>query len=452
VWVTAHIKRRGKKMKNDLLFIGLVFVFMLTVGIATVAADCGCDKQPEKIAVNNTEDTNNVEIFDNIERAITERDAKWTADETSVSKLSVEEKKRLCGVDIGFTPNGSAELSRSKFTYTGTFDWRDVNGQNWVTSVKNQGSCGSCWIFGATAAFETQINIDANDSALDFDASEQKILSCLSGGWGCGGGDPKSALKHIRDDGIPNEACMPYHANDDIPCSEACSDWESNAWSLKTIGIPGSHTTDSYKAILENNGPMVVVLSVGEDLFYYKGGIYEPTWTSKEFGWANHCVMLVGYDDNNECWIIKNSWGTGWGEDGYGRVSYGQLEQYTYAFWIEDTSGCTPPSVIDLEITDIWHEGSKVYYKVKNIGETTLESCNIALIIDGTYKMDDTIGPLEGGEEIEESYQYKWICTGRSDEITVYADYEDAVLESDETNNSRTETWSTLKAKRVNKP
>jgi C1A family cysteine protease/archaellum component FlaF (FlaF/FlaG flagellin family) len=442
VYITRY-KKEGEKMKNGVLFIGLVLVFMLTVGIAAVAADCGCSKQPEKKEVNDTEDTNSVEIRDSIERAITERDAKWTAGETSVSELSVEEKKRLCGVDIGFTPNGSARLSRSKFTYTGTFDWRDVRGQNWVTPVKNQGSCGSCWIFGATAAFETQINIDANDSALDFDASEQKILSCLSGGWGCNGGDPRSALKHIRDNGIPDEACMSYHANDDISCSSVCSDWESKAWTLKTIGIPETHTTDSYKAILENNGPMVVVLNVGEDLFYYRGGIYEPTWTSKEFGWANHCVMLVGYDDNNECWIIKNSWSTGWGEDGYGRVSYGQIEQYRYAFWIEDTSGyAPPPPVIDLEITDIWHEGARIYYTIKNNGTATVGSSYTSLTVDGIYKVRDSISSLGAGELRNESFIYTWSCTGTSDEIIVCADYEDAVAEVNETNNCKNETWN----------
>jgi len=123
-------------------------------------------------------------IREAIREAIQDKGANWTVGITSVSELSIEEKKMLCGVEIGEIPVDAVALSPTPNVSAGTsFDWRNKNGQNWVTPVENQGSCGSCWIFGATAAFETQINIDANDPTIDFDASEQKILSCLSGGW-----------------------------------------------------------------------------------------------------------------------------------------------------------------------------------------------------------------------------------------------------------------------------
>ncbi|HJH27282.1 MAG TPA: hypothetical protein C5S37_11085, partial [Methanophagales archaeon] len=89
-----------------------------------------------------------------------EEGAKWTTGETSVSGLSIEEKKMLCGAKVGPLPEDAIKISPPSVSMPiGTFDWRNVNGQNWVTSVKNQGPCGSCWIFGSTGAFEAQINI-----------------------------------------------------------------------------------------------------------------------------------------------------------------------------------------------------------------------------------------------------------------------------------------------------
>ena len=229
---------------------------------------------------NDADTTTTLENLEKIQKAIEEKGAKWTASETSVSGLSIEDKKMLCGAKIGLIPRDAIEISPPEVSMPiGTFDWRNKNGQNWMTSVKSQGPCGSCWIFGSTSAFEAQINIDANDPTIDFDSSEQHILSC-SGGGDCGGGSPSLALAYIRDRGVPDEWCFPYQADDTIPCGNTCPDWQGRACTCEWIGVPTSHTTENYKAILQEYGPMVVVLNVSEDLFYYVGGIYEPVWTS----------------------------------------------------------------------------------------------------------------------------------------------------------------------------
>ncbi|KAF5427640.1 Cysteine protease, C1A family [Candidatus Methanophagaceae archaeon] len=317
--------------------------------------ETGCDELGAA-QHNITEDTTKAYLplaeYQKIVRAeirdsIQDKGANWTVGITSVSELSVEEKKMLFGAEIGEIPEDAVALSSSNNVSAGTsFDWRNKGGQNWVTPVESQGSCGSCWIFGATAAFETQINIDANDPTIDFDASEQKILSCLSGGWGCNGGWPSSALSHIKAEGVPDDACFPYQANDDLPCSNKCPDWQDRVWTFGQLGYPSAHTTEGYKYLVVIHGPMVVILNVYDDFCYYTGGVYEPVWSSDGFGdSANHCVMLVGYDDNcgsNGCWIIKNSWGSGWGMSGYAYVEYGDLEKYHYALVVMDTSGPVP--------------------------------------------------------------------------------------------------------------
>ena len=349
---------------NKKVVLATVVVAML--GIASVSAyayDLSELRAPEVDA-----ETAAIRV---IQGEIAEKGANWTVGKTSVSGLSIEDKQKLCGAKIGQIPEDAIKISPpsnvSMSIGTGTFDWRDIDGQDWMTSVKSQGACGSCWIFGSTGAFEAQINIDASDPTIDFDSSEQNILSC-SGGGSCDGGDPVLALLYIESHGVPDEACLPYYADDTIPCSATCPDWEDRAWTFARIGVPAYHTTENYKYVLENYGPMVVVLNVSEDFLYYRGGIYEPVWTSEEFGQANHCVTLVGYNDFGEYWIIKNSWGPGWGVDGYGAVRYGDLEQYEYAFVIVNTSGPAAPAPTISISTD------KTYYTT---GETMLVSLDV---------------------------------------------------------------------------
>jgi len=321
-------------MVNKKRLIGVVLTVIMLISVFTAIVTTGSATHAANVALNE------------IQKAIDEKGANWAAGTTSVSGLSIEEKKLLCGAKRGPIPETAIKIrppSNVSMPF-GKFDWRNVYGQNWMTSVKHQGSCGSCWIFGSTAAFEAQINIDANDSTIDFDSSEQHILSCSDGG-DCDGGYPFLALRYINDSGVPDETCLPYLANDTIPCGDTCADCENRACTFERIGVPESHTTVNYKWMLENYGPMVVVLNVSEDFLYYTGGIYEPTWTSEEFGQADHCVALVGYNDTGEYWIIKNSWGPTWGEEGYGRVHYGHLEKYEYAFATVNTTYPLSPEI-----------------------------------------------------------------------------------------------------------
>jgi len=412
--------------------IGVVLTTAMLISVFVVIASTMSAMQ-----ANDADTTTTSENLEKIQKAIEEKGAKWTADETSVSGLSIEEKKMLCGAKIGPIPRDAIEISPPEVSMPiGTFDWRNKNGQNWMTPVKSQGPCGSCWIFGSTSAFEAQINIDAGDPTIDFDSSEQHILSC-SGGGDCDGGSPFLALAYIRDSGVPDERCFPYQADDTIPCGNTCPDWHGRACTCEWIGVPTSHTTESYKAILQEYGPMVVVLNVSEDLFYYTGGIYEPVWTSEEFGWANHCVTLVGYNDTGGYWIIKNSWGPGWGEGGYGGVYYGNLEQYEYAFVVVNTS-CPlvgkPDLVVKKSLTTEYGTFI-VNYTVTNIGDGPAGESHVCKLINGTVAKKVAVPPLGPGENYRGTFDPEPCPCGQTLNVTVCADCQNEVAESDETNN-----------------
>lgn len=328
-----------------------------------------------------------------VRRAIEDTGASWTAGKTSVSGYSIEDKLGLCGAKIGQLPADAAILTPPadyKVPY-GTFDWRNVDGEDWMTSVKEQGPCGSCWVFGATGAFEAQINIDSNDPTIDFDSSEQNILSCSGGGDCEEGGWMNATLEYIRDIGVPDEDCLRYRADDTIPCNDTCSDWQDRAWTFERIGVPVCHRTECYKWILEDYGPMVVVLNVSEDLFYYTGGIYESVWSSDEFAEADHGVVLVGYDDPNECWIIKNSWSPFWGENGYGRISYGELEKYEHVFVVLDTRPLkAADATVAIDNASV-PEGSSVTVPINVTGVSNLCAANVWLHHDSSVATVESV-------------------------------------------------------------
>ena len=212
------------------------------------------------------------------------------------------------------------------------FDWRNYLGVNWVTPVKNQASCGSCWAFSAVGLAEAQQNIISNDPSVDMDLSEQYLVSdCFQYG-NCTEGIDVYALEYIRDEGIPDEACYPYIAEDSL-CSDRCKNFRS-----RLVFVPNVHsatnynqvqyTQDEIKKYLSNYGPVTVALAISSSIIggYWDGDIYRCSNDIPDGGLPglNHSVLAVGYNDVGGYWIIKNSWGSTWNGDGYFKLGYNE--------------------------------------------------------------------------------------------------------------------------------
>lgn len=212
-----------------------------------------------------------------------------------------------------------------------TFDWRSYNGGDWTTPIRDQGSCGSCWAFGALGALEAAINIEFNDPDIDMDLSEQYLVSCAPGE-GCGGGWANQSFEWMHSNGgaLP-EACFPYEATD-LPCDQKCENWQDFLLPLGDYWTAINASDEQIKQALIDTGPVVADMAVYDDLFGYRGGVYvHPRLPSETREDINHQPVIVGYNDDEGCWIIKNSWGDLWGEDTYGltgnrgwlRIRYG---------------------------------------------------------------------------------------------------------------------------------
>jgi len=259
-----------------------------------------------------------------VQDAIIDTGANWSAGPTSVSGLTPPEKRLRSLPDPIPEPIGEIVSAPSvRMNFSEKFDWRNKDGKNWVTPVRSQGSCGSCWAFGAIGAVESAVLIYTNE--IDIDLSEQHLVSSCCSAGSCSGGWPDWALDYVRDTGVPDETCFPYKASNS-GC-DPCAGWQDRAWQI-IDHVYVKPTEDDFKWALQEYGPVSVVLTVPDDWYYYRSGVYTPV---TGVGWANHAVLLVGWDDSDGCWFIKNSWGKGWGEQGYARVKYGDLEQYKYA-------------------------------------------------------------------------------------------------------------------------
>jgi C1A family cysteine protease len=259
------------------------------------------------------------ERVERLNREIAENGGHWTAGMTWPGSLSDAEKKKLLGLYPSDPPFSSAaplplRALESPAALPASFDWRALDG---VTPITNQGGCGSCWAFAAVAQLEAFARI--YDSRL-LDLSEQAVIDCNPHGADCGGGWVQSAYFVFNDYGAVAEACVPYTASDNNSCTQALCE------PLARIGptyyeVPSGIT--EVKQAIYDYGPVTTYYHVLDNFYDYSSGCYN--YDTDEA--PNHAMLIVGWDDS-QCggtgaWIVKNSWGPGWGIDGYAYIAYG---------------------------------------------------------------------------------------------------------------------------------
>jgi C1A family cysteine protease len=273
--------------------------------------------------------------IDEINAAIAREGAEWVAGETSVLRLSHAERQSRLGLLPPVIMEDESVIEHfTPMALPSHIDWRN-NGGNYVTPIRDQKSCGSCWAFAATAALESVTLITLETPGVDLNLSEQVLVSC-SGAGSCGGGSIGSASSYIKNTGLPLESCYGYTGTNGN-CSNACSNWQASSYRIANYSYvtTTAPTVETLKNALYTYGPLVTTMQVYSDFDSYKSGIYSYVTGYKRGG---HAILLVGYDDPGQYFICKNSWGTWWGESGYFKIAYSQINSvvgfgdYTIAY------------------------------------------------------------------------------------------------------------------------
>ena len=331
-----------------------------------------------------------------VRAAIASKQARWQAGETSMTRLSPEQRQARLGL---IKPTGlTGLLAGAEVVVAGPyvssapsgFDWRNIGGENFVTSVRNQGSCGSCWAFATTAALEASTLRSNNTPGAPLDLSEQVLVSCgTSGGndaGSCSSGYINRASDYIRDTGLPAEECYPYTASDGS-CGSACGTYQTSttriqSWSWVTTEPP-TVTVSAIRNALLNYGPLVTTMEVYSDFDTYLSGVY--THTSGTYRGA-HAVLIVGFSDSGQYFIVKNSWGTDWGESGYFKISYSEISSvvefgyYTIRYKGTACSYLVTPSSQSFNSSggsgsaDVWTQSGCSWSASSNVGWVTTSS------------------------------------------------------------------------------
>ena len=198
-----------------------------------------------------------------------------------------------------------------------------------IKAIRDQAQCGSCWAFGAAESFGDRYCIATGDS-ITF--SPQYLVDCFNDSNGCGGGFPDLTWMALVNQGITSDECQPYLGKDDV-CRHTCSDhtpmklhYAKSAYS-PYVAFDVNATVRAIQEEIMANGPVEAAFYVFGDFDGYSSGVYHRRSTLLEGG---HAIKIIGWgvDEGSKepYWLIANSWGEDWGEDGFFRIRRGTDE------------------------------------------------------------------------------------------------------------------------------
>lgn len=301
-----------KKCFLVLLVFTVLFTLNISAGMPTFAGDCStCGKSANlgELAINGKASVSDADITQ-MQKEAKNKNYTFEIGKNSATKYTINQ---LCGL-IQTKEVIRAPISSSVTPIRALPTKLDPRSS--LTPVRNQGSCGSCWTFGTVGVFESALAVKAG---IKTDLSEQYLLSCNTQGYSCNGGWWVHEM-HQNPGAVP-ESAFPYAAS-----KVACKSGLPHNYKISSWGyVAGQNATPSYEALktaIYNYGAVAAAVAVDSYFQSYKGGVFNRVSTAQ----INHAIVLVGWDDASKSLLLRNSWGSGWGEGGYMWITYGSAK------------------------------------------------------------------------------------------------------------------------------
>lgn len=182
-----------------------------------------------------------------------------------------------------------------------------------VSPIENQGNCGSCWSFSLVATLRDALATTGRDPGR---LSQQYLVDCDRRQYGCGGGYFNAADMLVAPKGSPDRALYPYTARNGR-CKASKPIASIASWSYVGASGRAPNVEEIQRAVLKY-GPVSVTVGADSRFMSYESGVYNACTNQS----TNHMVNIVGWDNREQYWIMRNSWGVGWGEDGFMRIKF----------------------------------------------------------------------------------------------------------------------------------
>lgn len=251
------------------------------------------------------------------------------------------------------------------------FNYRDIDGIDYTTPVKDQSPAPTCEGYALCAALEIIMQYEAGE-LYEPDLSDCHLYFYPGGTIKAGYVNLIDAANYLVEHGVPDEGCYPDpHRAFDYPF-ESLDGWENRTVKIKEWGWV-SHDVESIKTALIEYGPLVICAWIWKDFNYYKQGVYRHIWGKLRGG---HVMTMVGYDDSEQCWIVKNSWGSKWGDEGWFKMAY-DAEMITDA-WYGPGSGIM---YVDGVYGNIKPDVPKVYIETPKLHKTYIFGIQLPTIV-----------------------------------------------------------------------
>lgn len=240
---------------------------------------------------------------------------------------SLGDVKRMGGTGVSKGANRLPSCAVGGDTYVPSyFDAREKWPDCFETPVYESGNCTDAWAITTASALSNRFCIADPAKYKDTRLSPQSLLSCDKTDRGCEGGDLDSAWTFAQTDGLVSEKCFPFKGTDEVGCDDKCSDETP----LKAASVCVLGSEEAIMRELVVNGPVVAPMFLFDDFLVYKSGVYNRLPTAKQVtdskrNYVLHPVKIIGWGMENKRphWLVENSWGADWGQEGFAKVLRG---------------------------------------------------------------------------------------------------------------------------------